>query len=687
MQGKDRAYSLLISLSILLTPAPAFVQKTDLPDNYRRWLEEEVVYIITSKEKAVFVELDTDRDRELFIAAFWKQRDPTRGTDANEFREEHYRRINYADRSFRGAGKPGWKTDRGKVYILLGEPMSRREFGGLDDYYPAELWYYQGLESTDLPEAFQLLFYKKGRIGDYVLYNPGVDGPWTLMPNYQGDQFDYLAAYNILRAIEPELALASLSLIPGESTSTYPSLASAVILNNIDMSARKKVEDIYAQKFVQYKDIIEVEYTANYIESNATVKIFRDEKGRDFIHFALEPVSISVGEYGGQIYTHLEFSGIVSDEKGRAIYQFQKGVPLRYKPEQYEKMRDRPIRFENCFPIVPGRYRFSVIMKNNVSKEFTSFERELTIPERSSVPQMSELLLAFNANMAKPSGAASQTFRFGSVQFYSQAGNIFVQRDKIAVFFQMFYLPDDLCSSGSLKFVFFKDDQVQESFLIPLSEFPKSTNFCRVFALDSFPPGYYKLVVSLVDREKSEIASRQEPFLISPQSHLARPYLHSDSMAGDSAAEINFILGGQLLAKEEYAAARDYLRAAYEEAPQKAEYAMSLARAEFELERFEETARLIDPLVDNPEATLDLLVLAGRSRLRMGQHDQAIRVLKAALERFGITAEILNLLGECYTQVEDWSGALSAYEKSLSLNDNQPEIRQRVKALRERRNR
>ena len=84
-----------------------------LPEQYKKWLDEEVIYIITPKEREVFLKLQTDKEREIFIEAFWKQRDPTPGTPANEFREEHYRRVQHATRFYgRSAPVPGWRTDR-----------------------------------------------------------------------------------------------------------------------------------------------------------------------------------------------------------------------------------------------------------------------------------------------------------------------------------------------------------------------------------------------------------------------------------------------------------------------------------------------------------------------------------------------------------------------------------------------
>ena len=235
----------------------------DLPRKYRLWLEEEVFYIITPLEKEVFLKLNSEQERELFIQAFWKQRDPSPGSDRNEFRDEHMRRLQHANRRFSAAGKPGWKTDRGKIYILLGEPKSLRNFNSLDIHFPAELWYYQGLEGYGLPHAFHLLFYQRGRIGDFLLYNPASDGPWSLLARPDDYIEGYALALDRLDLVDPELAMAAVSLIPGETVVNFPSMASAMLLQNIDISARKKVEDRYARMFFDDKDIVEVEYSAN----------------------------------------------------------------------------------------------------------------------------------------------------------------------------------------------------------------------------------------------------------------------------------------------------------------------------------------------------------------------------------------------------------------------------------------
>ena len=95
--------------------------RKELETPYRKWLNEDVAYIITDEERSAFKRLQTDEEREQFIEQFWLRRDPTPDTFENEFREEHYRRIAYANEHY-ASGIPGWETDRGRIYITFGPP-------------------------------------------------------------------------------------------------------------------------------------------------------------------------------------------------------------------------------------------------------------------------------------------------------------------------------------------------------------------------------------------------------------------------------------------------------------------------------------------------------------------------------------------------------------------------------------
>ncbi|MGO9168830.1 MAG: GWxTD domain-containing protein, partial [Candidatus Sulfotelmatobacter sp.] len=130
----------------------------ELSKTYKKWLNEDVIWIITDEERAAFKQLSNDEERDNFIEAFWQRRDPTPDTEENEYKEEHYRRIAYANEHF-AAGIPGWKSDRGRIYIMYGpadevdshpsggsyeRPLE--EGGGETSTFPFEDWRYRYLE-------------------------------------------------------------------------------------------------------------------------------------------------------------------------------------------------------------------------------------------------------------------------------------------------------------------------------------------------------------------------------------------------------------------------------------------------------------------------------------------------------------------------------------------------------------
>ena len=134
----------------------------DLP--WRKWLNEDVVYIITDQERADAGMLTTDQERDDFVGAFWERRNPTPGSAENPFKEEHYRRFAYANEHF-GAGVPGWRTDRGRLYIVHGAPASIDSHPTLSP--PVEEWHYGFIEGMGKDVTFR--FVDTCHYGEYRL--------------------------------------------------------------------------------------------------------------------------------------------------------------------------------------------------------------------------------------------------------------------------------------------------------------------------------------------------------------------------------------------------------------------------------------------------------------------------------------------------------------------------------------
>ena len=149
-------------------PAPQQTVST-AQTRWGNWLNEDVVYIISDEEKAAFERLTTDKEREQFIEQFWQRRDPTPGTPENEFKDEHYRRIAFANRHYRTAsGTPGWQTDRGHIYIVYGPPDEIDSHPkGAGSSYGVENWLYKKIQGIDGEQTFA--FFDRTGGGDFRL--------------------------------------------------------------------------------------------------------------------------------------------------------------------------------------------------------------------------------------------------------------------------------------------------------------------------------------------------------------------------------------------------------------------------------------------------------------------------------------------------------------------------------------
>jgi GWxTD domain-containing protein len=525
----------------------------DLPEKYRKWLEEEVVYIITPKERDIFLQLESDKEREIFINAFWKQRDPTPGTPKNEFKEEHYRRIAYANKIFgRGTPRPGWKTDRGRIYIILGEPLDIDRFEGYDTVYPTEIWFYQGDPKYGLPPFFNVVFFRKRGTGEYVLYSPVRDGPHSLIIGYRGDPMNIEAIYDKLFRYDPNLAQVSVSLIPTEKPILgHISLASEVLLGTIPTVPHKKVEDKYAEALLKYKDIVEVEYTANYIGSDSLVKIIRDISGIFFVHYSIEPERLSIGSYEDKYYTNFKITGKVSDLKGKTIFQYEKTFSLEFTEDQLKNMKSKSFALQDMIPLIPGNYKFNVLLKNTVSKEFTSFEKDIYIPQDITTLQMSSLILSYRVKKSTSPKSVIKPFQVGNYYLYCQPKKAFLPKEKLSIFFQILGLNKDLKENGSLKFTFYKGEEEFLTKVKNINEYKDKINYLEEFPLQHFPPANYKVKVSLLDKNKNEILSEKANFYITPVEGLPRPLIVAKVMPTSHSREYTYILGNQLLNKGE----------------------------------------------------------------------------------------------------------------------------------------
>src|SRR6266403_904003 len=207
-------------ISILLTALAVTAADPKLPPKYSTWLNQDVVYIIADDERKEFLKLTSDSDRDKYIEDFWEIRHPRRGSSSNPYKEEHYKRLEYAKQNYgRRSNTPGWKTDMGRTHILFGKPTSHFPLTGYGQIYPLDLWFYaNNTGNPSLPSFFQVLFFIPEDIGEYRFYHPVVDGPMKLV---RGSNFNSNAdVYKFLKPLGGDIARAPFSLVPSEPMDT-----------------------------------------------------------------------------------------------------------------------------------------------------------------------------------------------------------------------------------------------------------------------------------------------------------------------------------------------------------------------------------------------------------------------------------------------------------------------------------
>ena len=684
-----RTCALFVGIGWFLYPLPVkALEDPQLPDRYRRWLEEEVVYIITPGEREVFRKLKTDRERELFTQAFWEHRDPTPGDRDNEALRDHYRRIDHANQYFgRDAPKPGWKTDQGRIYILLGEPNDIQRFEGSAQIHPSEVWFYQGLVDRGLPPAFSLVFYQDRGIGEYRLYSPLADGPQALLTSYSGNPMDYLAAYEQLRDHAPELSRVSLSLIPGEGVMSQgrPSLSSDLLVSRIESTPAREVEDRYARKFLEFKDIVEVEYSTNYIENDSLVKIARDPSGIYFVHYAIEPERLSVEAREGRYSALLALNGTVSEAAGRVIHQFEKTIPLQFDQAQLKSIQSRPVSIRDLFPLIPGRYRLSVLVKNELSKEFTSLERTILIPGAEPEVQITSLLLGYRMRENKPPQGRLRPFQSGRFQVYFQANRVFTRQDRLVLSYQIHGLDPSTRPDSRIQYALFKDQEPFREFSRRPADYPDLPDVTESISLEDFPPAHYTVRVML-RMDGSELLEVSDEFDVTHAAVVPRPWTYSNLLSPADDPVYSFILGSQFFRSGNLEPALIRLEHAHASDPESMAYALELARVYLAQQDYARIPSLLSPFLgEEDSASFEVFYMVGRALQSMGDWHAAVAVYERAIENMGVNTLLLNALGECLYRQGRLVEALAAWEKSLELDSDQSSIRKLVDALKEER--
>jgi GWxTD domain-containing protein len=655
----------------------------EMSEIHKKWIEEEVPYIITDREKEVFLQLSTVEERDRFIESFWSRRDPNPATPANEFREEHYKRIDYANRFLgRDTFRPGWRTDRGRYYILLGEPRTIERFSGGNEIVDSELWFYQGGGDRGLPGAFYLLFFQRDGVGEFELYHPIADGPTSLfrvtglLPGS-----DDLVAVEKLEQLSADLAHASLSYDAGlapDYLTGRASLGSDNVIVRIEESPKRAIRTDYLDAWLKYGNRVAADYSFNYVPNRSAFTVLAGPSKAALVHYSLEldPESfgLATDEDRKKFYTTLDVTLEARDAEGTLVLANDRSDYLELTPSQVREIERHPIAYQDSFPLVPGRYRLSVVFRNRALKRYTVAEKELTVPDFSgSAPMLAGLALGHRSErlLSAATDREVRTFQLGSVRIDPATDSVFAIGDTLSAFTQAVEAP----SGSRVRFDLLLGEQVLDGKESPVDD-ASGAALAELSTLGT-SGGSYVVRARLVGPDGSTLLEQTAPLTLSPRTSVPRPnFVYRRGFNAGIPGLLPLVLGDQWwsLGKHDVALAQ-YEKAVAAGNADLPQARWKLAHAYLSRGHTSRALALLAPLEASFPAQYEVVAGMGLVYSRTSQDEKAVSYLERALALRPPDVALLNALGESHRKLGNLEKAREFFERSLDLDPDQPAVR------------
>jgi GWxTD domain-containing protein len=616
-----------------------------LSKEWTAWLDE-VGPIITKRELSVFNSLQTEEDRKRFQLMFWKARDTTPGTPQNEYMIDYYARKGYAEAHYDGA-----RTDRGRIYIVLGKPAEVQNFSGSEKVVDCELWLYQNEGRRGLPPMLYLLFYRRDNLGDYVLFYPGLNSNLEILStSYMRGSVSKARAYRIIQSSFPELAKASLSVIPEEANTAFVGTpnSSATVIGQIFNLPEKEAEKGYLKNFSTLEGTVEVSYSAKEIAAKAAFWL-TEQNGIRFLNYSILPDVIrTVKNQDGFQTAHLVFQLRVADAAGKTIVQREKEIRLKLDAARTRAMEERKFVFNDLSPIIDGDFDVSLTLTNKTTEEFAVLkERIRTGP--GAVPAV----VGYEVKERKTGAFVPLSL-----------GDYKVLSDPRAIYGPGEILEGILISDKVPRIVLVPRDKGFEAVEIK-DAFQRGSVFVFRRPLKDVRPGTYDLVM---DKEGAEIF-RKTVFVLS--FDVPKPIEFESVAPSSSKDDHTFILG------QEYLNAGDAARAleCFRSLPERLWNSDSIpviARARYLTKDYAGVLELLER--DGVERTYSVLLLLGNTYLELKKLDQAA-VYFEQVRKYGDTPENNRTLGAIYFSLGDREKAKTYWDRADALEKKRSETK------------
>lgn len=652
-----------------------------LSRRHKEWLEFDAAYIISDVEKKAFQNLNSDEERDKFIQDFWEVRDPTPGTPENEFKEEHYRRIQFADQSFGlGSGAEGWRTDRGRMYILLGPPQQRAQHKLYGQVLPLELWFYFNTTHPGLPSSFNILFYQRDDIGDFRMYSPYVEGPTKLVRGADTNA----QAYQFLARFDLELARASLSLIPGEPLDLdqyTATLTSDAMLSRVRNLPNDKFELEKLRIRRQAREEVKSRFSFDLPLMEAVAYPLRDRSGEYFLHYALQihdPATFSFGKYKEQYYTAAEITVQIFKDK-KLVFERKNENVVYYSSDEFEQVKQMAFRYEDKVAIAPGHYDVTLTLLNRVDSSFYRAQKSVFVPGKQVTSlRLGDLIPFMESTQASPASTGPYEF-FGAKLFPLTKKDIQAARD-LRVFFQIFSSPETRrAQPGENLVVDYSVGRLDRSVEArTVSEQLDKSQIdahgtlltAKTLPTKGLPPGNYILSVKVTDPATRQVTGSSVAFrMVTAEATPRNNIFVSRNLDDDEFSGLNdYRRGLCYLANDRLEEAIVELEKSLAKNPSQEMARGRLVDIYFGKKAFDRVARLLEPLGISKDTEEQTVLELARSFDQLGQTQKAIEVAESAIALRAPTSNLYQALAGFYAKLGNQQKADEFDKKARSLN-------------------
>ncbi len=620
----------------------AATKKPQLPPQYKKWIDQDVLYIITGEERKEFLALTTDDERDKFEENFWAVRNPLHGSERNPYKEEHYARIEYANKNFgHESTTPGWMTDMGRAYILFGAPTSRHPFVGYSQIYPMELWFYDNnTNSPSLPAFFYLLFYINGDIGDYKFYRPFMDGPMKLV---RGSQFNSNKdVYKFLQPMGGDVAHAIMSLVPSEPVDTVnyqPDMSSDMLLARIENFANNPFNVSKLRELRSLHAKVNSYFLVNQdrpVEINSLV--LADPAGKYWLDYGVLIDDQKLGQRDGSqlklsiAYRLTTASGetILENTEDRAYAAFE-DTPSGVK-------QFAPFLVAGRIPIERGAYKVMVEVTNRDAQQTYKGETAVIAGPVKQASFAGPLVTTSVDRVARPN--PFQPFEYFGVQFHPAARHEINHPDPLRLLFELHEAPG-ATANYQMEYIVTplleKEGRRTSTEEIPHSQFKDGRLLkSKTIAVNDLENGDYRLIVNLRLNSRFSVRfggiGQHSPLRISAAKSELPLYFLSDTQALGRPGVAAYMRALEAISQKNETAATDYFRLALEQNPANTFAGQSLVQLYFSERKYAPIADLYKRLgiavFKASPVTLAQIALSFR---QSGDADQARSVITAGL--------------------------------------------------------